>query len=79
MEQQQTYIKGFNDGYKLARYSPDLYEKLKESLNSEVEYDNGIIEGAAQWEKEKENDRLRQLEELEKGNEQEQEEDLERE
>lgn len=79
MEQQQTYIKGFNDGYKLARYSPDLYEKLKESLNSEVEYDNGIIEGAAQWEKEKENDRLRQLEEMEKGSEQEQEEDLERE
>ena len=66
MEQEPTYVKGFNDGYKLAKFSPQLFEKLKGSLNADVEYDSGILDGASQWAKEKENDRLKQLEELEK-------------
>ena len=76
MEQEQTYLKGFNDGYKLAKYSPDLYEKLKDSLSADVEYDKGIIAGAEQWQQEKESQRLKELGELDQGKDQEQ--DLER-
>ena len=76
MEQEQTYLKGFNDGFKLAKYSPDLYEKLKDSLSADVEYDKGIIAGAEQWQQEKESQRLKELGELDQGKDQEQ--DLER-
>ncbi|MCW3128260.1 MAG: hypothetical protein JWO03_3918 [Bacteroidetes bacterium] len=79
MEQEPNYVKGFNDGYKLARYSPDLFEKLKESLSQDKDYDSGVLAGAEQWEKEKEKQRLAELEGPQAENERESEEELERE
>jgi hypothetical protein len=68
MEQDnQTYLKGFNEGYKLAKFSPDLFEKIKDSLSQESEYDKGILGGAAQWQQEKEQQRLKELNELDRG------------
>lgn len=66
MEQEPNFTKGFNDGYKLAKFSPELFEKLKDSLSAEKEYDSGILAGAEQWQKEKENVRIKELEDLEK-------------
>ena len=71
MDQEPNYTKGFNDGYKLARYSPDLFEKLKESLSEDRDYDSGVLAGAEQWEKEKEKQRLAELDQMEQGGEQE--------
>lgn len=73
MEQEPNFTKGFNDGYKLARYSPELFAKLKESLSQESEYDAGIVAGAEQWDKEKERSRLAELDQMERGNDKEQE------
>jgi hypothetical protein len=68
-----TYIKGYNQGYKLRLYSPELYELLIESLTEENDYQRGVLEGAAQAEKEKENERLAELNEITDENEQDQE------
>jgi hypothetical protein len=62
--EEPNYTKGFNQGYKLARYSPEIFEKLKESLHQENEFDKGILEGAEQWNKEKEQNRLAELNQL---------------
>ncbi len=68
MEQHnETYIKGFNDGYKLARYNPELFDKLKEGLSQDSEYNEGVIAGAEQWVKEKEKQRLAELGDLDQG------------
>lgn len=67
MEQESaTYIKGFNDGYKLAKFQPELWAKLKPSLNNGVEYEKGILEGANQIEMEKgiEQNRLKDLDNI---------------
>jgi len=65
MEQENlTYVKGFNDGYKLAKFQPELFEKLKESLSQDNEYDTGILAGAEQWQQEKEKQRLAELDQL---------------
>ena len=68
-EQQQTYIKGFNDGYKLAKFNPELLAKIQPSLSEGVEYDRGLIEGVKEWEQEKVKTRAAELENLrEEGN-----------
>jgi len=71
--QELTYTKGFNQGYKIARYSPEIFDMLKDTLSQENEFHKGILEGASQWDKEKEQNRLAELNELsqEQNNEQE--------
>ena len=76
MEEEPTYVKFFNDGYKLAKFQPDLYERIKESLNTENELDQAIMDGAEQWQKEKERQRLAELGDIEETQEPEQ--DIER-
>ncbi len=49
---------------KLAKFQPELFEKLKESLSQDNEYDTGILAGAEQWQKEKEQQRLSELEQM---------------
>jgi hypothetical protein len=65
MEQEErTHMQGFNDGYKLNLYSPHLFEKLKDSLSQENEYEGGLIDGALEADKERERQRMKQLESL---------------
>lgn len=78
MEQEsQTYIAGFNSGYKLQKYSPELFEKLKGSLDESRDYDRGLVEGAKEWDREKEKARLAELDQI--NSEQEPEQESERE
>ncbi len=73
MEQEnQTYVAGFNSGYKLQRYSPELLEKLRDSLDESKDYDRGLLEGAREWDREKEKARLAELDQINGGREQEQ-------
>lgn len=53
MEGEKTYMQGFNAGYKLAAYEPELVAKLRPSLKDVSEYEKGVLEGIAQLEKEK--------------------------
>ena len=73
MEEEPNYIKFFNDGYKLAKFQPDLFERIKDNLNPENELDQAILDGAEQWQKEKEKLRLEELGDIEKTQEPEQE------
>lgn len=76
MENEETYVTGYNQGYKLVKYSPELFERIKDTLSEGNEYDRGLLEGAAQAEKEKEQQRLAELQSLQA--EQEPEQDMER-
>lgn len=64
MEQEKNYTDGFNAGYKLNKYNPELFERLKDSLNADVDYDKGLLEGAAQASLEKEKQRMAELDQL---------------
>ena len=76
-EQEKNYVDGFNAGYKLGKYQPDLVEKIQSSLNESVEYERGLLEGLREWEREKEKIREAELNSLrEEGQDQEQ--DIER-
>lgn len=65
MEQKEkTRIDGFNQGYRLNLYSPELFDKLKDSLDQSKEFEGGILEGGVEADKERERQRLKQLEGL---------------
>lgn len=69
MAQEQGYTSGFNAGFKLQKYQPEVFELLEKSLGESDEWQRGIIEGAAQARKEKEQERLAELQGLQKGQE----------
>lgn len=60
----KKYLDGYNQGYRLNLYSPELFDKLKDSLNAENEYESGLLEGALEADKERERQRLKQLQSL---------------
>jgi hypothetical protein len=64
MEGEKTYMSGFNSGYKLAKFQPDLVEKIQSSLSESVEFDRGLLDGIKQWEQEKEKIRAEELNNL---------------
>ena len=66
MEVEKSYTQGFNAGFKLAEYQPELWEKLKPSLSMDSEYERGILEGAAEYETKKEKTRENDLENIRK-------------
>ena len=63
-EEQKNYVEGFNAGYKLSKFQPDLVEKIRPSLSEANEYERGLIEGIAEWEREKEKIREAELNNL---------------
>ncbi|RYC66942.1 hypothetical protein EQG79_26555 [Spirosoma sordidisoli] len=51
------YLKGFNEGYTIAQYQPDLAEKLA-SIDSDFIRLVGFKDGRNQYQKEQERERL---------------------
>lgn len=50
MEQQEIlYTKGFNNGYLLAQYEPELLNKLLPDLKSGNDYVDGLLSGKEQY------------------------------
>lgn len=47
--QEQQFIRGFNHGYLLARYLPDLMSKIVKSINSTSDYFQGFFSGEKEW------------------------------
>lgn len=64
MEVSKGYTDGFNAGFKLQRYQPEVFELLQSSLSEGNDWQKGIIEGAAQARKEKEQQRMSELQTL---------------
>ncbi|HEY1011008.1 MAG TPA: hypothetical protein VGE58_12895 [Daejeonella sp.] len=51
-EYEALYAKGFNDGYLLSKYKPDLYRQISTTGNAEHPYFNGLQQGHRQVERE---------------------------
>jgi hypothetical protein len=64
MAEEKNYMSGFNSGYKLAKFQPDLVEKIQSSLSESVEYERGLLEGIKEWQREKEKIREEELNNL---------------
>lgn len=62
-EKPKTYIEGFNNGFRMKMYNPELFDKIKESLGQD-DYGRGLEDGSIQAEKEKEKNRLQELENI---------------
>ena len=45
---EKQYIKGFNSGYSIKRYSPELYDKLSKAMETNSEYLGGFKDGGQQ-------------------------------
>ena len=57
MEQEETsvdpqFLKGFNNGYLLAKHDPELAAKLTAHNNERNPYFNGLVGGKQEYEKE---------------------------
>lgn len=52
-EQEKQFIKGFNNGYFIAKYQPDLFEKLEKISNPDNEYFQGLLSGKKEYTTEK--------------------------
>lgn len=48
----QHYIKGFNNGYLLAKHEPQLIAQLAANPNDENPYFKGLVAGKGEYEKE---------------------------
>jgi hypothetical protein len=53
-QNEQQFIKGFNGGYLLAKFEPELSKKILKNLQVANEYIEGLIFGKDEWMKEKE-------------------------
>lgn len=51
-QEQQRYIKGFNNGYLLAKHEPDLAKQLIAQQNDQNPYFKGLVAGKGQFDKE---------------------------
>jgi hypothetical protein len=61
MEQSQEYIKGFNNGYKMAKYKPELVEQMGDSIKGVNDYEKGLLGGIKEYQQEQEKLRIDEL------------------
>jgi hypothetical protein len=68
MEQSNNYVKFFNMGYKVSKFNPELVELLQPSLKQDKEEHKALKDGFEQAQKEKEQERMKELEDLKEPN-----------
>ena len=56
---EKLYGEGFNNGYLLAKYEPDLTKQLIASPNNYSDYFKGIVSGKQEYDMEKVRERLK--------------------
>jgi len=61
MEQSQEYTKGFNNGYKMAKYKPELVAQMGDSVKGVNDYEKGLLGGIKEYQQEQEKQRLDDL------------------
>ena len=52
-DHEKQYMKGFNSGYIIAKYEPDLYSTVIKGLQSNNELLDGFLTGGKEYEHEK--------------------------
>ena len=52
-EQEKQFAKGFNNGYLIAKYQPDLFAKLEKNMDSSNHYVQGLLFGKKEHDAEK--------------------------
>lgn len=63
-EDNQEYVRGFNNAYLLAEHEPRLLSDITRSVNPSNDYFEGFFSGKAEWEIEQSKDQLNEIEEL---------------
>jgi hypothetical protein len=65
----KKYTKGFNSGYRIGKYKPELSQQLKTIAPTQDLFATGLTDGIAQHEREtsKEQSRLDQLNQIREG------------
>ncbi len=58
------YVRGFNHGYTLAKYLPELLAKIVKKINPNSDYILGFFSGKEEWELEKDRIHLDELNQL---------------
>lgn len=61
---EKQYIAGFNNGYILAKHEPIMLMSLLKDINPNTSYVQGMSLGQKEYEFERTNDRLKELEKL---------------
>jgi len=64
MSLENQYIEGFNNGYLLSKYEPQLLQKISPNLQASNQYLDGLLEGKQQQEREVFKKSLSQLSDL---------------
>lgn len=62
------FTRGFNSGYLLAKYLPELMSKINPSLSTENDYSHGFLLGSKEYELERMNE-LRRVRNKDRGRE----------
>lgn len=50
MDTEKQYIQGFNNGYTLAKYEPDLMTKIIKNIHPTNDYLDGLFSGKVEYE-----------------------------
>jgi hypothetical protein len=66
MEEEKQFISGFNNGYLLAKYLPELLAKIRKSVTANNEYFQGFVSGKKEYEFEQSRKQLDELKEIRK-------------
>lgn len=53
MNNEKLYAKGFNNGYILAKHTPDIYSVIEKGIKPQTDYLEGFISGGKEYEIEK--------------------------
>jgi hypothetical protein len=67
MSDEKEYTSGFNNGYLLSQYEPDLTAKITKDLQANTEYLEGFFSGKEEYEIEKSLQQFNELQNLRKG------------
>jgi hypothetical protein len=64
MSTEEKYIKGFNNGYLLAKHEPILLKNIITSLQPTTDYLKGIFFGKEEYELEKSKNQLKEIQNI---------------
>lgn len=63
-KEEQQFVKGFNNGYLLARYEPVLTSQIAKTLQPDNDYLSGFLSGKEEFELEQTKAQVNQLDQL---------------
>jgi hypothetical protein len=65
-KEEAEFTRGFNNGYVIGKYDPELAKELQGSIKLDSQLASGLYHGLNQYALEQERERIKQLDELRK-------------